>query len=377
MNRSILAYATILVVSLGASWVHYTADTVAAPKEGVVLVDSQKDVLQSITYKAPDLEVVFEVRKDMVGSYGWVTVTETKKKKVDGQETSETITTRFKAGSAGDKLMESWAPLMALRELGKPDDAKIQTFGLTKVDTMISVVSNGKTWNLELGGETYGSKDRYVRDSGSGLVYVLKKDLLGDFKSAKTKLRDATIFSGTKDKLEYVKVGRGASTVRWTQKNIDDAAAAFWEREGTEGTKDTTFSNWLDKLLKVKSTEYVQGEEPTGLVPVMDLTLKTREKPEEQLQILRVGDDWYARGTFTRGLVKLNKATISEAEGEIDDVLEGKAPPEKPKAPEGAGIPPGMPPGMPGGPPGMPPGGPPGMSPERREVPLPPRPNPH
>ena len=388
MNRSILAYGVILVVSLGASWVHYTADEVAAPKDGVVLVDTKKDVLQSVTYKATDLEVVFEVRQDMLGSYGWVTVTETKKKKVDGQDTTETVVTKFKAGTAGDKLIETWAPLMALRELGKPDDGKIESFGLKNPDTKVTVVSGGKTWTLDVGGETYGTKDRYVRDQTSGLVYVLKKDLLGDFKSAKSKLRDSTVFSGTKDKIEYIKIGRGAQTVRWDQKNMDDVAAAFWAREGGAGDKDTTFSNWLDKLLKVKSLEYVQGEEPTGLVPVMDITLKVTEKSEEQLQILRNGDDWYAKGSFTRGLVKLNKTTIADAESEIDDVLEGKAPPEKPKAPEGeaggaAGMPPGMPPGMPGGP-GMPPGipAPPGahpgvpIDPPGRTIPAPERPAP-
>jgi len=365
MNKSFLIYAAILVLSLGASWVRYTSEEVKVPKEGVVLLDLKKDDLQVATYTSPDLTVAFEVRKDSLGSYGWVTVTEKKKKKVDGQDVVEEVVTRFKAGADGDKLIDALAPMMVLRELGRSDD-KIESYGLKAPTTSLTIVAAGRTINLDVGGETYGSKDFYVRDQATGMIYVLDDEFIKKFKFAKTKLRDNMVFSAKKEDITSIKVMRGASVVTWDQKNISDRAAAFWARSSGDGAKDVTFSNWLDKFLKVRSTDFVDTD-PPDLVSVLELTITPQATPPETLQIYKSGEDWYARGAYTRALVKLNKATISDAESEIDDVLEGKEPPPKAEAP--APSPDGQrPPGMPGAP-DMAPGAPPSGLPH----PLPPR----
>lgn len=370
MSRSVLIYATLLLLSSGASWLHYTREQGAAPKEGVVLLDLKRDALQQIVYASPDLTVTFEIRKDDLGTYGWVTINEKRKKKVDGQETVEEVTTRFKAGATGDKLIEGWAPLMALRELGRVED-KIETFGLSKPDTTLTVQSSGRTSVLDLGGETYGTKDRYVRDQATGVVFVLDDEVIKNFKLAKSKLRDNLVTSPKKEEITAFEVTRAGATIAWEQRNIEDRAAAFWTRKGGDGSKDETFSNWLDKLLKIRSTDYVQpGAEPADLQPALTLRITPVGKPAETVEILTSGEDWYARGSYLRGLVKLNKTTSVDAVGEIDDVIEGKAPAEKPK--EAGPATPGEPPLSPGGPPHGMPGMPPGMSPGPTRPGLPP-----
>jgi len=329
MNKSILIYAVILVLSLGASWKHYTDDTPAA-KVGVSLIDVKKDSLQQISYDSPDLKVTFEVRKDDVGSYGWVSIKEVKKKKQpDGSETTEESAQSFKAGSAGDKLIETWAPLMAIRDLGKPDDARLKEFGLTDSTTTITVQAGGRTVTLELGAEVYGTKDYYVRDRSSGVVYVLDDEAVKSFKFAKTKLKDSLLSSAKKEEIEWIKIGRGSQTVKWEQKNIADRSAAFFARTEGDGSKDETFNNWLDKLLKVRSSDYLQaGQEPSGLTPSMDIIIKPVDRPAETVLIEQGGDTWYARGSYLRASVKLNASAIADAADEIDDVIEGKAPAE-------------------------------------------------
>ena len=94
--------------------------------------------------------------------------------------------------------------------------------------------------------------------------------------------------------------------------------------------------------------------------------------------MLHAGDEWFARGDYTRGLVKLSKGPAEDCFADVDDILEGRVPPEKPKAvkpppaltkPSGgdkpAAAPPGAPPGMPGMPP-RPPGPPPTLAPKGR-----------
>lgn len=359
MNRSVLIYAGLLVVGLGASWAHYTGDH-TAPKEGVMVVDVKKDDLGSITYDSPDVDVLFEMREDALGRYGWVTVTEQKKKKVDGVETTETKVSKFKAGSAADKLIEGSAPLLALRALTDVDDAKLESFGLKTADTTVTYQSRGRSSTFTLGGETYGTKDRYAREEGTGRVYVLDDELFKPLKFAVSRLPERSLVSPKPEAIESVSVTLGGTVVMWTQANKDDRAAAYWNREtpaaaapagdganpAAAGGKDESFGNWVDKLLKLKSTAYVaDAEAPAAAEVRFEYTVRVAGKPEETVQVLQEGDAWYARSTFTRGLVKLSRTSVEDVAGEVKDIVEGRVPPEKPKAtpPKAAGdAPPGL-----------------------------------
>lgn len=403
--KSVAIFGGILLVTMGVSWMQLTADVVK-PKEGIVLVDGAKADLKGATYKAPDLTVDYEIRSDGLGSYGWVTVTEIKKKKTpvpdkpgEFTETSETKISKFKAGSGNDKLLDSLAPLMAVRELANVPVDKIESFGLTAPDTSMRVQLGGQDRTLLLGGETYGTKDRYVKDSASSKVYVVDDEVFKSLKFASTRLPERALTDLKPEQITSVSLGQGGTSVAWNHKNKDDKAAAYWERDGaapiTDGvsappvdgspaeepsTKDSTFSNWMDLALKLKSTAYVQdGEEPAALEAGFDVTFRSEGKPEQTIHVLHAGDDWFARGDFTRGLVKLSKGPAEDCFADVDDILEGRVPPEKPKAvkpPPALTKPPsgdkasGGPPARPGGPPSMPgmpprpPGPPPTLAPK-------------
>lgn len=340
MNRSLIVYALLLLGGLGASWQRFTSDQ-APVKDGVAVYEAKADDLKKVVYTSPDLTVTYEVRKDDHGSYGWVTLTEIKKKKgADGVETSETKITRFKSGENGEKLVETWSPLLALRHLEAVTDDQISGFGLKEPDSTVTVTVGAESRDLEVGGETYGAKDRYVRDRKTGQVYVIAKDTISTLRFARTKLKDNELFPYSKEELAGVSVGQGAASASWSQKNIDDRAVAYWERDGA--AKDETFNNWLDKALKLRSTDYVQeGEEPAELLSAFDLTFRPVEGKPVTVQVLRSGEDWYARSEHTRALVRVNKTSANDISEEVDDVIEGRAPPPKE---EPTGVAPGAPP---------------------------------
>jgi len=371
--KSVLLYAGLLVVGIGASWMRYTSDE-APPKDGVVLVDAKKDDLEKIVYKGPDLEVVFEMRTDETGRYAWVVVTEQKKKKKDGQEVVETKVSKFKAGSAADKLIEAATPFMAMRLLENVDDSKMTDFGLKEPNTSVQLTAGGKTTTWDLGGETYGTKDRYVRDQATQRIYVVDDEVFKPLKFANSRLPERALSSPKPEEIDSLTLAQSATMVEWVQKNKQDKDARYWERQqpptatdatAQAGAKDETFGNWVEKLLKVKSTAYVQeSDEPVEPEIMFEFTVRVTGKPAELVTFYRKDDAWYAKSNHTRGLVKLSRTAIEDLADEVDDVLAGKAPPEKPKKPPTPTTPterPGMPPGM--APPGMPPGGPPGLPP--------------
>lgn len=346
MNKSIPLFGLILVGSLAGSWLTYTGEKVPE-KEGIILLENKPSEVEKIVYTSPDADVLFEVRNDSLGSYGWVTVTEHKKKKVKEGEPEPPVEikiTKFKAGQAGDKLIAAYAPLAMMRQLGVLDDAKLSTFGLSNPDTQVVLTSGGREYPIAVGGEVYGPKDRYVQDKSTNRYYIMDDELIKPLKFATTRLPERGLVSPKTEEIDAVTLGAGSKTVTWTHKNKDDEAAAFWEREGSTG-KDETFANWMEKAMKLKSTSYVQdGAAPAELVPAFDLTVKQGGKPDQTVRISRSGDDWYAQSEFTRGLVKLTKGPVSDAADEVDDILEGRAPPPKPEKK------PGPPPPRPGGP---------------------------
>lgn len=371
MSKSVFVYAALLAVGLGASWVRYTSDD-TAPKEGVPLVEVKQEEVRKVVYDAPELDVTFEQREDAFGRHGWVTVAETKKKKEGDQETTELKTSRFKAGSAAEKLLTDLAPLMAIRELEGVDDAKLETFGLKAPETTVTIETASGTTTLELGGETYGTKDRYVRNRDTGRVYVVKDEAFKTLKFANTRLPEKQLVAAKPEEIETVALGQGGATASWTQKNREDKTAAYWEREGSG--KDETFDNWFEKFSKVKATGFAQeGDVPADAQPAFDLTVRATGKPAETVRFLQAGDDWFATSESLRGTVKLPKSSAKDVADDVRDILEGRAPPEEPKAEKappgapghdeasGASASPATPPRPPGVPPNMPMPRPPGM----------------
>jgi len=379
MNKSVIVYAGLLVLSLGGAWTRYTGGEETV-KEGVVLIDTKAAELEKVVYTSPDLTVTFEMRTDDFGRYGWATVEDRKKKGKDDAPVEPKVT-RFKTGTAADKVVDAFAPMVALRKLDNVDDAQLTSFGLKAPDTTVAVTAGGKTTTFELGGETYGTKDRYAKNQGDGKVYVIDDEPFKTLKFAATRLPERGLLASKVEQIEGIGLGVGAQNASWTQKNKDDKAAAYWEREGAS-SKDESFGNWLDKALKLKSTAYVQdGEAPAELLPGFDLTIRAAGQKPETVQILQGGDDWYAKSDSTRGLVKLSRGPAKDAVEDAKDVVEGKEPAPKEAAAPGdappAGGPPGTPPvapsGMsatPGGPPGgVPPGRLPSMPPGAKGAP--------
>jgi hypothetical protein len=343
MSKPVVLYGALLALSLGAAWHRYTSDT-TAPKEGVVLADGKKDELRRVVYTSADLVVTYETRTDDFGTYGWVVVDETRTKKVDGQEVKEPKQTRFKAGTAADKLVEGMAPLVALRELKDVASDKVTTFGLENPTTKLEVDLGGRTTSLAVGGETYGSKDVYVRDVPTQRIFVVDDELFKSLKFAGTRLPERNLVAAKVEDIDGITLTQGASVVSWTQAARADREAAYWKREGgaaDAASKDEGFGIWMDKLLKVKSTSYVQeGEAPAELVQAFELKIASANGKPETLVFSRGGDDWYAKSESTRGLVKLPRGAAKDAADDVADVLEGKAPVEATK-PGAAATPPG------------------------------------
>lgn len=356
MNKSTFVYGGLLVAFLAGAWFRWTGEPEPDVGDKVVLVQGEKDKLETIQWTGEKDHALIERKSDGQGDYLWVTYTkmEPKTKKhgegeedeerpepvapevapevtaeadpATGQEMVETVKV-FKAGEAGDKLLDSLSPMYAIRKLDSVDipPEKLATTGLDAPKEFLELTRKGRTTRLEIGGEVYGTRNRYVRNPASGEIFLVDNEVIRPLKYARTRLPDRTLWSfERKDAAGAVVADAAGHTVEADQKNIDDQTQAKWVRAAAPEETDEQLETWMDKALKLKGSSYADPKEPPqDLQPRFKLTLRNAKGKLETLEVLQEGEagDWWGRSEHTRGLVKLLKGPTSELADDVEAVV--------------------------------------------------------
>lgn len=372
---STLAYGGVLVLSLGLAWVRWTADPDPLSDDAVVLLQGQAEDLERVIWKDDDQEATVIRKTDAVGDYLWVEYTKwevpTKSHEdhhepphpgdepaptegeeqgptpegeapVDGdapegadtpepepEPEPELVPDRrvFKAGDNGDKLWAALSPMLAIRKLENVPADKLETAGLTEPVTFLTIVRKGRETELEVGGEVYGTRDRYVRNKASGEIFLVDDETLRSLKYARTRLPDRTVIPWDKEAVASAMVTDAAgNSIEVEQKNRQDKAQAKWVSASDPESEDEQLKTWMDKAIKLKGTSYAKPDEmPENLVAQFTLTVRTEKGESDQLEVLKDEDsgDYYGRSAHTRGLVKLLKGTTGSLADDVGTLVGG------------------------------------------------------
>ena len=362
--RQVIGLSVALVVALIGAYVAWTdEDEETESDEAVAVYTAGKDDLTKLAWESKEHSVTVERRTDARGPYLWVTAVDRKFPKAktknpheglgdeedeeEGEEDEgggteaepekegesdvaavaepdpnvpiEEKTSSFLASKQGQELFDTFAPLEAMRELPvKPEDRA--TFGLAEPSGTVTVERKGGTVTLEVGGETYGSKDKYVEANGK--VYLVDEGLLRPLEFGGTRLVERGLFPTAEKDITKVEVQAPAGqTVTYVQANADDAAKAFWAKAETPETQDDAAGTWLDKVFRLKLKQYEDESAVTApLEPVVSYTIHGNGE-STHVEILKSTVDnetsWYARSDYNRQLVSL---TDSLARNVVDDV---------------------------------------------------------
>lgn len=373
MTRTIGVYGVLLAALLGLSWVEWTAEPEPDIGDKVVVSQGQADEIETVKFSTEKDEVVFERKSDAKGAYYWVT--HTKWEKAAGPTKEEPAPADpaapptdpaaaptdpaaaptdpaaapadpaaapatpaepeapkvarvqvFKSGEAGQKLVDSLSPLLALRKFDEITPDKLATIGLDAPKEKLEITRKGRTRVLELGGEAYGSKDRYARDVESGDIFLIDDETIRPLKYATTRLPDRTLLSFARKDLVSATVSAGVSSVEITSKNTDDEAKATWVKASAPDEAADQLKTWMDKALQLKGTSYVKPEDvPADLESRFSLTIKDAKGQSETLEVLQAGadGDWYGRSEHTRGLIKLLKGPTSALAEDVGQLVGG------------------------------------------------------
>jgi len=363
MSRAILSYSAVLTASLVASYWAWTREAPADDDEVVVVVDVAPDELDRIEYRSDDLDLDLVSRSDSRGDYLWVTATERKKERSapiddghghgadaadddaedagdagDADEDAEdagekapeiVVTTKeFKAGKNGDELLALLNPLEAERALDTVPDDKLAELELTEPAASVTLVRKGKEpRTLQLGGEAYGTKDRYLRDVGSGRIYLVDDEFVRPLKYGNTRLPDRELFGVDIAEMASLVIAGPTGSLELEQRNRDDEENAFWAAVGAEEPAEVA-ATWLEKVLRLKSASYVQAEDvPASTEEAFSLQITdvdgTTVTFEVSSGVNPDGDEtWYGRSGHTRELVRLHNGPASQAAEDLVTVFE-------------------------------------------------------
>jgi hypothetical protein len=352
MNRNVYVYGGLFALLLAGAWWRWSNPDDAKEKSGkeIVVLDARASEVTRIVWHDEKGDTTVDVLTDELGSYPWVTLVERKKKPArddaasapekqdlssEGAATAEAheyeeTRSNFRGGESATKLLDAFQPLKAKRKLEKVAPEKLADLGLEKPENWLEVTRKGQARRFEVGGETYGAKDRYVKDTSSGKVYLIAADTLRPLLFAKSRLPDRALSSVQTDKLTKVRLGGPTGSVEMVQRNREDKDKAYWAASSVPDEAVPMYATWLDKVLKMKSISNVQeADVPKDLVPSFQLTLFPEGGKPETIEVLSaVGErgesDYYARGNYLRGLVKLQRSATSDAAADVPSVISAR-----------------------------------------------------
>ena len=337
MKRSATIYGLLLLVVLGAAWRQWTAEPPVDLKGQVVLFQGKAEDITIVRWIGKTSEATINRKKDDRGHYYWVEYTRWTEKVIpatagegDTGEAPEPEIERiakhsvFKAADKVDDVLKSLSPLPALRKLEIASDEKLEQMGLVEASASLEIHRDGRVQKLEVGGEAYGTRDRYVRHVATGEIYLVSKDLLKPLEYARTRLPDRTLIGLDIADIAGVEISLEDQTLALRHLNRDDASKAQWVTEEEPDVPAEQATTWLKKALALKGTRYADpGDPPTGIEKRFSLTVIDVDGQRTELEVLQVGTDgdWYARSAHTRGLLKLVRSAARSLADDVSGVL--------------------------------------------------------
>lgn len=336
----------LLAVALVGSYVTWTApeETVARKATDVLVYRADAGSVSAVTWTEEARTVRLEQRTDAAGTWLWVEQTDKTKvvpptpEAVEGQPpppapepqvTEET--SRFTGNDQAGEIWTAFAPLYALRELTLTPDSDLTTYGLDAPKAKIEVALKDRTVTLEVGGEAYGTRDRYVR--AEGRVYLVDDATIRPIQFAKSRLVERKLQPFEEADIEQIAVRRGADARTFVQKNAADRSNAFWADAAKPDERDVEGTTWLGKLFRLRAKSFVDEATVGTLVPVFAFDVKGADGAwtVEVAKVEKEGAvEYYARSSFLRALVDVTRSLAEEPVADLDTLFDGVAAPAEP-----------------------------------------------
>jgi hypothetical protein len=390
MRLSIVLHGALLLIALFFAYQTATREETKTPEQGSELVWKMSKV-SAIYYETESKTVRVEARVDEQSDYLWGKVTRTRtvpapKKKPDARSTSDghghgseshegekehekeqekepekdpepevTTTVReFPVGSAGKTLLEGFQTLMALRKLGPLSQEQLEEYELHENTVNLTVFfDKSPERTLLLAKKSiYGGTDRYAIDMESNIGYVISGKLVQPLESAENSLRIKKTHLFETEQLHAIDITTTKGDKRVLKKIVPDekkkGERVTWQEEGAADQSDQTLTNFIDRVSKLRATQYETELKEGSLVHIATLRyLDEDKKPLGFLELSRqlpevqppaaegappLTTQYFIKTERTRSQGKVSRLAAERIDQDLVEIF-GIAPPPKPPAP--------------------------------------------
>lgn len=389
--KSVIIHGALLVVMSIYGYLAWTKEKAAPSVTGEVSMWSRNESdLKTIELATPDHTLKLERRGQGADAYWWGIDTRQQKKAKPvppppppadpaappppppaPEFITETVVREFPVGEPGAKLIKELAQMKALRKMGVVKDADKEKYELVDTSKTITIVFNDGAKTLQLGGRAHGGSDRYILDVDSGKGFVLSGTLITPLEGGEGSLRFSDLRSfNPKDAMAVkisiadkqktvrrIKVKKTAPTPPPNPHGPPPPPAKETEVEtwGEGAIADTTAANFIDKVEKLKPTEYQPTVDPKTLSDFLILTyadgsgktighvrILKRDNPGDPTKTPPVlpGPEYFLMTERTRVPALLPNLAVDRIIPDFESVFEAPKPPGEPaKAGEPSGAP--------------------------------------
>ncbi|HET6611598.1 MAG TPA: DUF4340 domain-containing protein [Kofleriaceae bacterium] len=199
----------------------------------------------------------------------------TKKEPAEPEMTTETVVTEFPVGDHGDELVKNFTALKALRDLGPLSDEAKKTYELADTKRQVTVFfKGGKQKTLSIGGNVYGSGDRYVLDPETGHGYAMAGDVLRPLSSGQAMLRlnELHAYDAKDVKSAVVTTDAGKQKMVRTDPDGEGGKAPGWADAKTPKELSQTLGNFVDRIAKLRAREFSPDQDMAKVTEIATVT---------------------------------------------------------------------------------------------------------
>jgi len=230
----------------------------------------------------------------------------------------------MKGNELAEKLLEKFAPMRALRSLGKQPPEKLKELGLDEPRRTLTVVQRGgRETVFKISNPVLGAGSPYLMGP-DGTVYLVPSTNVSQLEAGQNQLVDRRLHTFKQTELDGVAVKAGDKQGELVQ-TADEQGAIHVAGKNKPEKPDDFARNWNDKIFRMSGLEVLgKGETPAAGEPKVEghIDYLRHGKAVGWVDLARgVNGELYLRTEHTAGWVKAS-GRADDVLGEIKKVLE-------------------------------------------------------
>lgn len=304
-NRIYTALLVALLAGAYASWTYEDTPTETA----VALIDAPPAALEKLELKGRT-STVTAVLEDVEGTLRARFTVEKKPQR-----------RTFWSNETFEEDLGKYARLEAARSLGALEADELEQTGLDAPSRTVSIITQGQTLELEVGGETNGARDFYVREKGKAEVYLLSRRLFMDLESPGNRFMQRKLRRAPAKEVVSATLTAGDRSLELLHKNRLSPKDAYWSTADAPETPAEAAGNFMDKIERLSALEYLdasRAERFEGAPVVLRVAWTGTAKALDTLELRRAQDGRYwARTAATHAPVEVSKSTGEQIESDL------------------------------------------------------------